>query len=78
MVDLMSRDPSVSKSSLNGNSSLEAGVMRRPRNQANAFKHGVFAGMMILPWEDPREFEKLCSSLVDEWKPDVQLNTTLS
>ena len=43
--------------------------MRRPRNQANAFKHGVFAKMMILPWEDPKEFKQLYAALIDEWKP---------
>jgi hypothetical protein len=35
---------------------LELGVMRRPQNQANALKHGVFAKMTILPWEDANEF----------------------
>jgi len=35
----------------------------------NALKHGAFAKMMILPWEDPQEFEKLHVALVEEWKP---------
>ena len=43
--------------------------MRQPRNQANAFKHGVFAKMLILPWEDRREFDELHNAFVDEWKP---------
>jgi hypothetical protein len=34
----------------------------------NALKHGAFAKMMILPWEDPQEFEKLHAGLVEEWK----------
>jgi hypothetical protein len=41
----------------------------RPRNHPNALKHGAFAKMVILPWEDPQEFEKLHAALIDEWKP---------
>lgn len=41
---------------------------RRPIH-INALKHGAFAKMMILPWEDPQEFEKLHAALVEEWKP---------
>jgi hypothetical protein len=43
--------------------------MRRPPTLANAFKHGVFTKMVLLPWEDPREFEKLYNALVEEWTP---------
>jgi hypothetical protein len=43
--------------------------MRRPQNQANALKHGVFAKMTILPWEDANEFKQLHAALIDEWKP---------
>jgi hypothetical protein len=35
----------------------------------NAYKHGVFASMAIVPGEDPREFEELHSALVEEWTP---------
>ena len=35
----------------------------------NAFKHGVFASMAIVPGEDPREFEELHSAVVEEWTP---------
>jgi len=43
--------------------------MRRPRNHANALKHGVFAKMTILPGEDPREFAELHDAVVEEWRP---------
>jgi hypothetical protein len=32
-------------------------------------KHGAFARTAILPGEDPREFEKLHSALIEEWLP---------
>jgi hypothetical protein len=35
----------------------------------NAYKHGVFASMAIVPGEDPREFEALHSAVVEEWTP---------
>jgi hypothetical protein len=35
----------------------------------NAYKHGVFASMAIVPGEDPREFEELHSAVVEEWTP---------
>jgi hypothetical protein len=41
----------------------------RTRNHPNALKHGVFAKMTILPWEDPQEFSNLWAMLVEEWKP---------
>jgi hypothetical protein len=39
------------------------------RNSPNALKHGAFAKTAILPWEDPRLFEELYSSLIEEWAP---------
>ena len=44
-------------------------MSNRPPIHINALKHGAFAKMMILPWEDPQEFEKLHAALVEEWKP---------
>jgi hypothetical protein len=41
----------------------------RRRKPANAEKSGVFAEPLILPGEDPREFEALHSALIDEWTP---------
>ena len=35
----------------------------------NAYKHGAFTLIAILPGEDLREFEELHSALVEEWKP---------
>jgi hypothetical protein len=32
-------------------------------------KHGAFAKTAILPGEDPKEFEKLHSALIEEWSP---------
>ena len=31
--------------------------------------HGVFAEPLLLPGEDPREFEALHSALIEEWTP---------
>jgi hypothetical protein len=44
---------------------------KRAEHPLNALKHGVFAeGMVILPWEDRREFVHLHDDLIEEWKPD--------
>ena len=42
---------------------------RRRRKRPNAQKHGVFAEPLILPGEDPREFEALHAALIEEWSP---------
>ena len=44
-------------------------VSRRKRKRPNAQKHGVFAEPLILPGEDPREFEAIHSALIEEWTP---------
>jgi hypothetical protein len=41
----------------------------RGAKHLNAVKHGAFAKTMILPGEDPAEFEELHFSLIEEWKP---------
>src|SRR5215471_9621518 len=35
----------------------------------NALKHGVFAETIILPGEDPKDFEQLHRDLIKEWSP---------
>jgi hypothetical protein len=35
----------------------------------NALKHGAFSEILILPGEDPQEFEKLKNELFAEYKP---------
>jgi hypothetical protein len=44
-------------------------VLHRKHKRPNAQKHGVFAEPLILPGEDPREFEALHSALIEEWSP---------
>ena len=44
-------------------------VPHRRRKRANAQTHGVFAEPLILPGEDPREFEALHAALIEEWDP---------
>jgi hypothetical protein len=41
----------------------------RAGKQGNALKHGVFAKIVILPWEDPEEFRILHTAVVAEWNP---------
>ena len=36
----------------------------------NAVKHGAFAVFLIMPDEDPNEFEALLAALVEEWNPE--------
>jgi hypothetical protein len=43
---------------------------RHPKwKRPNAQKSGVFAEPLILPGEDPREFEAIHSALIEEWTP---------
>ena len=44
-------------------------VLHRKHKRPNAQKHGVFAEPLILPGEDPGEFEALHSALIEEWSP---------
>jgi hypothetical protein len=43
-------------------------MSQRPRT-LNAWKHGGYSNLGVLPGEDPREFERLHQSLIDEWEP---------
>jgi hypothetical protein len=46
------------------------GAVRHPKwKRPNAQKSGVFAEPLILPGEDPREFEALHAALIEEWTP---------
>jgi hypothetical protein len=49
--------------------SLEHRALAMTGNK-NALKHGAFAEAVILPQEDPKEFEELLSSLHNEWNPE--------
>jgi hypothetical protein len=44
-------------------------MRNRPRSLPHALKHGVFAEILILPWEDPQEFKKLHAAVIEEWRP---------
>jgi hypothetical protein len=49
---------------------LNDGATRHPKwKRPNAQKSGVFAEPLILPGEDPREFEAIHSALIEEWTP---------
>jgi hypothetical protein len=49
---------------------LNDGAARHPKwKRPNAQKSGVFAEPLILPGEDPREFEAIHSALIEEWSP---------
>jgi hypothetical protein len=46
------------------------GAARHPKwKRPNALKSGVYSGAPLIPGEDPREFDKLHSDLINEWKP---------
>jgi hypothetical protein len=59
------------------NSEELASGLRGPENKSshragkhgNALKHGVFAKIVILPWEDPEEFRILHTAVIAEWNP---------
>jgi len=48
---------------------VQRGLNRGP----NALKHGAFSANVILPGEDPEEFNALHQSLIDEWQPAGRL-----
>jgi hypothetical protein len=55
---------------LNSDSRLNNSVVPRyRRKRSNAQKSGVFAEPLILPGEDPREFEALHRRWIEEWNP---------
>jgi hypothetical protein len=49
--------------------SLEHRALAMTGNK-NALKHGAFAEAILLPQEDPKEFDELLASLYDEWNPE--------
>jgi hypothetical protein len=49
---------------------LDDGAARHPKwKRPNAQRSGVFAEPLILPGEDPREFEAIHSAWIEEWTP---------
>jgi len=44
-------------------------VLHRKPKRPNVQKHGVFATPIIIPGEDPREYQELLGALLEEWKP---------
>ena len=40
------------------------------RENQNALKHGAFVEAVILPGENPEEFEELLAAVTEEWDPD--------
>ncbi len=53
-----------------GSSRLANAVLQsRKRKRPNAQKYGVFTRPVIIPGEDPREFQELLGELIDEWNP---------
>jgi hypothetical protein len=58
--------PTVLKHNSRPNTSV---VLHRKHKRPNAQRHGVFAEPLILPGEDPCEFEALHCALIEEWTP---------
>jgi hypothetical protein len=48
---------------------INAVIRRRKCKRPNAQKHGLFARPLIIPGEDPREFDQILGELRAEWKP---------
>jgi len=49
---------------------LNDGAARQPKwKRPNAQKSGVFAEPLLLPGEDPHQFEAIHSALIEEWTP---------
>src|SRR5436305_5184019 len=41
----------------------------RSLTRPSALRHGAWSKAAVLPWEDARQFDRLCRDLVDEWSP---------
>jgi len=55
---------------------MRAGIERsnlsraeRPKTRPSALRHGAWSKAAVLPWEDARQFDRLCRDLVEEWCP---------
>ena len=48
---------------------IDAVIRNRKCKRPNAQKHGLFARPLIIPGEDPREFDQILATLIAEWKP---------
>jgi hypothetical protein len=48
---------------------INAVTRSRKCKRPNAQKHGLFARPLIIPGEDPREFDQILAELIAEWKP---------
>jgi hypothetical protein len=48
---------------------IDAVTRSRKCKRPNAQKHGLFARPLIIPGEDPREFDQILAELIAEWKP---------
>jgi hypothetical protein len=48
---------------------INSNVRSRKYKRPNAQKHGLFARPLIIPGEDPREFDQILAELIAEWKP---------
>jgi hypothetical protein len=44
-------------------------MRKRTGHHMNAFKHGAFSSILILPWESTAEFAELYDELTAEWQP---------
>src|SRR5947209_9334123 len=41
----------------------------RPKTRPSALRHGAWSRAAVLPWEDARQFDRLCRDLIEEWCP---------
>jgi hypothetical protein len=48
---------------------IDSVIRSRKCRRPNAQKHGLFARPLIIPGEDPHEFDQILAELIAEWKP---------
>jgi len=41
----------------------------RLKTRPSALRHGAWSKAAVLPWEDARQFDRLCRDLIEEWRP---------
>ena len=59
------------------NSKRSTGPVRTDATRFNGLKHGLRAEQVVLPGEDPAEFEAELQAWLDDWKPKSHTRAVL-
>ncbi|HEY7211078.1 MAG TPA: hypothetical protein VH477_12450 [Bryobacteraceae bacterium] len=69
-VRMSPRSINEAKTQKNGSTGPKTEAGKR-RSSQNAFRHGLYSKQILLPHEDPEEFERLQAGLIEEHQPST-------